>query len=260
MPYLMENIPNLKLMKANLLLLFVFSISISFAQVSNPIVLKDAVSFSKDRYDNVFYVTTNQDVKKYGDDKLIYSPQRRKEITNLEAWNSIKIFLFSKEYQEYTVLDKYLTEIYTKAFNIENVGFASFATISLDGNIWLFDNSDFSIKKVDIQNGNIISKTPLNLIIKESQNEVLFMKEYGNFLYISTANNGILVFDNLGTYKKKLPFNNVLFFDFTDNTIYFQNENSIKHFNLIKLETTQMDESTELKKIIQSKKNTFIIK
>jgi len=246
-------------MKANLLLLFVFSISISLAQVSNPIVLKDAVSFSKDRYDNVFYVTTNQDVKKYGDDKLIYSPQRRKEITNLEAWNSIKIFLFSKEYQEYTVLDKYLTEIYTRAFNIENIGFASFATITLDGNIWLFDNSDFSIKKVDIQNGNIISKTPLNLIIKESQNEVLFMKEYGNFLYISTVNNGILVFDNLGTYKKKLPFNNVLFFDFENTSLYFLRDYEKTLFDLISLEIKSEVLNEKGKRIITTKNRNYII-
>ena len=258
----MEKILTSTLLKSSILIifLFIFLPIISFAQISEEILIKDAIAFSKDRYNSIYYVTNNQDVKKYGDDKLIFSSHKRKQITNLEAWNSIKIFLFNEEYQEYTILDRYLTEMFTTPFDIENVGFASFATIALDGNVWLFDNTDFSIKKISIQNGKVISKTPLNLIIKESENEVLFMKEYANFLYISTEHNGILVFDNLGTYKKKLPFNNVIFFDFNEQSLYFTTNKGLTYFDLIKLETTIIEKEISYSKYIETGKKAFTIK
>ena len=247
-------------MKNKLLFYIVFAISTSFAQVPNSIVLDNAISFSKDRYDNVFYITENQDVKKYGDNYLIYSSQKRKKITNIEAWNSIRIFLFSKEFQEYTVLDKYLTELYTRSFKLEHVGFASFTTLALDGNIWLFDNTDFSLKKINISNGNKISTTGLNLIIDESENEILFMKEYGNYLYVSTVHNGVLVFDNMGTYKKKLPFNNLSFFDFKNEKMYYLEKGNINYFDLIKLELKVSESLMNASKILITEDNSFLIK
>lgn len=253
-------------MKSKFFFILSFSFIVSYSQISKPIIIKDAVSLSKDRYDNIFYVTTSQDVRKYGDENLNYSPQRRKEITNIEAWNSVRIFLFSKEFQEYTILDKYLTEIYTKAFKIDNVGFASYATIALDGNVWLFDNTDFSLKKINIQTGEIITQTSLNFIITESENEILHIKEYGNYIYMSTVNNGILVFDNLGTYKKKLHFNNVDFFNFSADELYFykkstaediSNDNYIEYFDLMKLETRKEVISLSPNKVIKGKENLY---
>lgn len=255
----MENILNLKLMKNKLFVILSLSFIVSYSQVSKPIIFKNTTAFSKDRYDNIYYVTSTQDVKKYGNDKLIYSPQRRKEVTNIEAWNSIRIFLFSKEFQEYTILDKYLTVVFTRQFNIENVGFASFATLALDGNVWLFDNSDFSIKKINIQNGNTILSTPLNIIIKERETDIIFMKEHGNFLYASTVKNGILVFDNLGTFKKKLPFNNISFFDFNDKKLYFNKENKAIKFDLFSFEIEE-EESISINKTLITKENKFVIK
>ena len=222
------------------LLISLLPLQVLFAQDSTSyeiIKLESVKSFSIDRYENIYLVNDKQDVKKQNDDKHIYSSKKRKNITHLEASNSLKLFLFNQEYQEFTLLDKYLTHISTTTFNQYELGFISYATLALDGNIWTIDNADFSLKKLAMRNNKTIVTTNLNFILEQTENEILFMKENGNYLYVCTKNSGILVFDNLGTYKKKLPYNTISFIGFKDNEMYFVNDFDLTFFNLITLET-----------------------
>ena len=113
MQYLTVIKQNLKLLKNKTIftLLFFCSISLSYAQELPTIALKNTSLFSIDRHNNLYYVDRNQDVKKYKDTELIYSSNKRKQITHIEAWNNMKIFLFNREFQEYTFLDRFLTQI-----------------------------------------------------------------------------------------------------------------------------------------------------
>lgn len=215
-----------------------------FAQVNSPletILLKKTAKISADRYQNIYLINDKQDVIKYENSEQLYSSIKRTEITHIEAANSLKIFLFNKEYQEYTLLDKYLTHISTTPFNTDEIGFVNYATLAIDGNIWAIDNTDYSLKKVNIRNNKTMVETNLNFILNEvafnNEDEILFMKESGNYLYICTKSNGILVFDNLGTYKKKLSFNAISFLGFKDNDLYFITGKELTYFNLLSLET-----------------------
>ena len=75
--------------------------------------------------------------------------------------------------------------------------------VSNDGNIWLFDQSDFSIKKYNPTLKEVIFYTPLNNFI-QSEEEIYFMREYQNKLFIASENNGVLMFDNMGSYIKNI--------------------------------------------------------
>ena len=226
-----------------LLLSFSFSNTIlaQDSTIFNIIKLENTSKLSVDRYNNIYTVNNRQDITKHEDKEHIYSSKKRKEITHIEALNSLKIFLFNREYQEFTLLDRYLTLISTTGFNTNEIGFISFATLAIDGNIWAIDNTDYSLKKIDIRSNKTITTTNLNFIITDltsnENNEILFMKESSNFLYVCTKSNGILVFDNLGTYKKKLPFNAVTFLGFNDNELYFVKDKELIFFNLLSLET-----------------------
>jgi hypothetical protein len=62
-----------------------------------------------------------------------------------------------------------------------------------------------------------------------------YMREYQNMLFVNDANSGILVFDNFGNYKKKLPFSGLSFFGFQDNELYYVSKSGIHFFNLYTL-------------------------
>lgn len=259
MLYSTGNIPNLK----HLIVSSIFALTslFSIAQTKPEYVTVDnAILFSQDRYNNIYYITETQDVKKWSDQKLIYSSPKRKKITHIEAWNTAKIFLFSREFQEYTILDRYLTELSTKTFNMDEVGFADFATMALDGNIWLIDNTNFSLKKISISTNTTMLTTNLNLIIPQVENEVIFMKEYGNFLYVCTQHNGILVFDNLGTYKKKISYDGVAFLAFKDDVMYFTQNNETIYFDLLKLSEKRLPSRETDRCVVELNNQQYIIK
>ncbi len=54
-------------------------------------------------------------------------------------------------------------------------------------------------------------------------------------LYVNDKNSGILVFDNLGNYKKKLPFPQLNFFSFYNDELYFVQQGKLHFINIYTL-------------------------
>ena len=183
---------------------------------------------SYDNYKSIAITDINGTLYKYDSlGKLIntYSPPKRSKVALLEADRMMNIFLFYENFQEYVFLDRFFNQTQPLSLPRDRVGFARVATVALDNNLWLFDDLDFSLKKFNTRFQNIDITTPLNLILDASEYEITFLREYQNQLYVVDKNSGILVFDNLGNYKTKLPFKGVNWVGFLNNEIYFvQNE------------------------------------
>jgi hypothetical protein len=186
---------------------------------------------SIDPYFN-FYVSDDKgNVFKYdsmGNQLLRYSPPKKAKVSLLEAWRGINIFIFYRELQEYTILDRFLTTSNQNfAFqkdredNEKRVGFARIATVASDNNLWVFDDEDFSIKKYDTRNNNVILHVPLDLILDPSYYDLTYIREYQNLLFINDKNKGILVFDNLGNYKTMIPQIGIDYYNFLGNNLYY---------------------------------------
>jgi hypothetical protein len=190
---------------------------------------------SSDNYKSVLITDINGTLYKYdstGKPINVYSPPKRSKVTLLEGDRTMNIFLFYENFQEYVFLDRFFNQTQPLPLPRERVGFARVATVALDNNIWLFDDLDFSLKKFNTQFQNIDITTPLNLILDATEYEITFLREYQNQLFIADKNSGILVFDNLGNYKTKLPFMNVNWFGFLNDQIYFIQNEELVVYNL----------------------------
>ncbi|MBY0426398.1 MAG: hypothetical protein K2Q22_12225, partial [Cytophagales bacterium] len=172
--------------------------------------------------------------------QVLYSPTKVANIALLEAWNTIKIFLFYREYQEYVMLERFLSTKPTFEIDRNSIGFARMATMASDYNLWIFDEVDFTLKKYDEQYYKVLFSTPLDLILKPKEYDIRFMREYQNQLFICDFNSGILVFDLFGNYKKRLPFNGLSYFSFYNDFITFISGNEIVLFDLYGLSETRL--------------------
>jgi len=209
-------------------------------QLVKTIPVKSPDKVSVDRYNNIFVCDGDGNVNKYdttGNLTLTYSPQKIGSISLIEAWNSVKIFLFYKDFQEYVMLDRFLAPISIYNFDLSSIGFARTATLAADNNLWIIDDSDFSLKKHDIQLQTITIETPLDLLLDARDYDINFMREYQNMLFINDYNSGIFVFDNLGNYKKKLPFTRLESFGFLNEELYYLEDNKIHLFHLYNFNT-----------------------
>jgi hypothetical protein len=191
----------------------------------------ETVLFSSDRSGNFYLTDVQGNVWQYneaGDSVRTFSPSRIAQITLLEALKGIKIWLFYRDFQEYIFLDRFLAPSQTFRMPEQIIGFARLATVAPDNGIWVFDESDFALKKYNPQSEQLLINTPCDLLLNAQEYNLQFLKEYQNLLYLYDAYSGILVFDNLGNYKKKIVLSpEIQNIGWWENYIYTYRHNKI---------------------------------
>lgn len=166
-----------------------------------------------------------------------FSPPSRGRITSVEAWNPMKLLLFYEDRQELVLLDRFMRPIAaTRLTDLGYMGNVRAATLASDDSFWLFNESDFTLSKLDMRYQQPIVETPLALILDKDRFDVRFIREYQNTVYLLDYNGGIYVFDNLGNYKKKLPFTSVSYIGFKGNELYFVKDKQLHFFDLYQLQ------------------------
>ncbi|PKV66610.1 hypothetical protein [Pontibacter ramchanderi] len=205
---------------------------------SLPISSPAAVSVA--RNGNVYLMDPSQNLfvlDTTGKPVNTFSPPSRGRISAVEAWNPMKVFLFYEDRQELTLLDRFMRPIAnTRLTDLGYMGNVQAATLTSDDSFWLFNESDFTLSKLDLRYQKPIIETPLNLILDKARFDVRFIREYQNMVYLLDYNSGVYVFDNLGNYKKKLPFTGVSYIAFGGNELYFVKNNVLHFFDLYKLQ------------------------
>ncbi len=219
---------------ALVLLLFAQTIFAQGYELLDSIPIERPYKVSRDKQGNLYLVSQNGDVDKYDTQGQLlehFSPGKPGDITLIEAWNPLKVFLYYGDFQEYMFLDRFLTS--TNRFSLDVVSsYVGLATMSADNNIWVIDYSDFSLKKYDVTLGRITIQQPFDLLMAKSSYDIRFMREYQNLLFFSDTTEGILVFDNLGNYLETWPEMGVGYFNFFKNEMYFVKDNEIHLYDI----------------------------
>ena len=225
MENLMVNNSILKNLKHSLLitaLVFIsaFHLNAQALKPASSIKLQgNAHQVSIDRQGNIYVAASNGDIDRYDRQGLFskhFSPTKKAQPTLLEAWQGLRTFVFYQDFQEYLFLDRFLSQSERYELADQKISSTiSLATIAADNNLWTFDNQNLSLKKMDLQNGEIISDTNLNFILKNKTHEFTYMREYQNLLFLSDKKEGVLVFDNIGNHIETLPLMAVNHFSFS---------------------------------------------
>lgn len=190
---------------------------------------------SIDRY-GLFYIADDDgNIYKYdtlGVLQLTYSPSRKADVTLIEAWRNVNIFVFYRSLQEFVLLDRFLSQSPNEPISATGIGYARLATFSYDNNIWLIDETDFSLKKYNVSYSKVDLNTPLDLLLDPSLYDLNFMREYQNLVFVNDKNSGILIFDNMGNYKTKIPVKGLSDIGLYNDEVYFQEGDKVKFINI----------------------------
>jgi len=197
-----------------LLGLIVFSYT-SFAQENTEleqlvaeISLDDLDQVSIDTKDQIFASRISGDIYQYssnGKQLNIFSPARQGRLQQLEAAWTVNIFSFSADLQEYRILDRFMNTLAEKGFLNTSISLAKAATLGNNNTIWIWDESDLSIKSLDYRRDQVIQSQSLNMILSGEKLEVLEIREFKNRLFMNVAGSGVYVFDNQANLIEKIP-------------------------------------------------------
>lgn len=201
--------------------------------------------FTVDNLGNIFLLDERNQIKKldnYFDSVAIYSNvQRYGELYNIDASNPLKILLFYKDFMTIVELDRLLQTINSIDLRQSDIFQCSAISSSYDNNIWLFDELDNKIKKID-DNGKRLLESADFRVLFDAPPHPTKLEDYHKYLFAYDSSKGLLVMDYYGSYKNLVALKglkNVHGIDkgivATDSTglVYFEPSNiEIKHQTL----------------------------
>ncbi|MEN7546389.1 hypothetical protein AAG747_00625 [Rapidithrix thailandica] len=187
--------------------------------------LNGITAISMDRNQKIYVADVLGQIKKYdlpsGQTEGDYSYGKPGSFACIDAWQTVRIFAFNADYQEYLLLDRQLGTANVQKLPPELIGHAPAAALATDNHIWLYDEFDMSIKKLDEETGELLINAPLTNDLFGDELQLNYMREYQNWLFVNDAQSGILVFDLLGNFNRRLDASATDFFSFWNNMIYF---------------------------------------
>jgi hypothetical protein len=202
-------------MKSYLILFFVFLVNATFAQkaaIEFPPPVKEIDLpyldlISLDTRDQVYASNTLGDVYLFdrnGRQLNVFSPRRQGRLNQLEAAWTVNIFSFSSDLQEYRIMDRFLSPIAENSFLLNNITLPKAATLGNNNIIWVWDESDLSIKSLDYQRNIVLQSLPLTMILESENLQVSEIREFKNRLFVNVPESGIFIFDNQGNFIRKV--------------------------------------------------------
>ncbi|AMR29036.1 hypothetical protein A0257_19315 [Hymenobacter psoromatis] len=212
-------------------------------QLTKVLTLPNPGAASLDRRGTLYLADQDNNLRQLARDGQLlntYSPAQPGHIAVIEAWNQNSLLVFYDDRQQVLLLDRFLAPLSEIRLADYIDGTVRTATLAPDGLLWLLDESALTLREFDPQALRVVQSTPLDLIIGHSRPDFRFMRQYQNNVYLVDHTSGIFVFDNLGNYRKKLPFTGLDFIAFRGDELVYLAQGQLHFFHLYNLtERTQ---------------------
>jgi hypothetical protein len=157
----------------------------------------DIVSFTVDNLDNIYTLNSRNQVKKFninGDSVAIYNDVRKfGTATMIDVSNPLKVLLYYKDFATIVVLDRLLNIRNTIDLRLQNILQAKAIVLSYDNKIWVYDELESKLKKID-EGGQLLLETPdFRLLLGQSP---VFQKIFdeNKYVYLYDSLKGVFVF------------------------------------------------------------------
>jgi hypothetical protein len=175
-----------------------------------PTEVKD---FTTDNLGNIYLLTLTNQIKKVnekGDSIAVFNDVRRfGKISSIDASNPLKILVYYKDFSTVVVLDRLLNVRNTIDLKRQNILQVKAITISYDNNIWLYDELDSKIKKIDDNGRLLLESNGFRQVYKFVPSPTNLYDSDGQ-LYLYDPRKGLLVYDYYGAQKNSYPITDLL--------------------------------------------------
>ena len=219
--------------------------------------------FTTDKLQQIYIVTDNNELIKYNTEGTVvfkFNNNILGEIGLVDVTDPFNILLYYPDFQTAITLDRTLSQ--TGEINFIELNYVNIPTIATanDNNIWLYDEINFQLKRID-RNGKVLSNSEdLNLLLgKAPQPKQIVARE--NQVFINDLELGLLVFNNFGQFVKNLGIRGIDYFQVIDHKIVYKQGQQLLAFDLKSLFTTPMShpKGISLEHPTRIEKNRFYI-
>lgn len=159
--------------------------------------------------DNVYLITSGNQLKKLnpnGDSVAVFNEVKKYgNPSYLDVSNPLKILLYYRNYATVVILDRQLTQRNVINFRKQNIFSVNAIATSYDNQIWIFDEQDYTLKKINDEGVVLLKSTDLRQLTGQAPSPQQIIDSDG-LVYCYDPDNGFYIFDYYGALKNKIPF------------------------------------------------------
>ena len=165
-------------------------------------------NFFVDNLGNIFLLTSSNQIKKLNnnlDSVAIFNESKLYgDIYSIDVSNPLKVLVYYRDFNTILMLDRQLTTLNTIDLRQQNLFQVKAIAQSYDNNIWLFDEVDNKLKKIDAS-ANLLLETPDFRLLFDSIYSPHTIIDMNGLLYLYSARGGWKIFDYYGGLKTQYP-------------------------------------------------------
>jgi hypothetical protein len=219
----------------------------------------EVTQVSVDRLGNFFLIAKNGKIKKYDPDGKIIASLKNNKSSFVEPWYHPAIFSYSKKQQTYTIYGRHFESERTASLDPAWAIEPTLVCPSNDNKLWLFDQADASLKKINPSSGEVLIEFNIDTTQFATKPDFTYLREYQNMIFLLDKNSGISIFNNIGKQINKIDKKGILHFNFFGEELYYLDNDSIKLFDLYTEETRELKIEGENKFAIVTDERIILI-
>lgn len=199
-------------------------------------VLKgDIVDFTVDNLDNIYVMNSRNQVKKYnsnGDSVAVYNDVRKYgQATMIDVSNPWKVLLYYRDFATVVILDLVLNVVNTIDLRKQNVLQARAIGLSYDNKIWVYDEVENKLKKID-ENGKLLQETPDFRLLLGLAPAPIKIYDENRYVYVYDSTYGVYVFDYYGALKNNIMIQHWQNFKVAGKFIFGSSGDTLFRYNI----------------------------
>lgn len=164
--------------------------------------------FEVDVLGNIYTVGQNDQLRKYsqkGDSLGIWNDIRRYgKPTALDVSNPMRVLIFFQPFSTVVLLDRLLTFRHAINLRKSNIFSASCIGNAYDNRIWVFDELEYRLKKLDDDGRILFESADWRLLFDRAPTPQKVMDHRNELFFVDSAR-GLYVFDYYGSFRRSDP-------------------------------------------------------
>lgn len=195
----------------------------------------DIVAFTVDNLDNVYLLNSRNQVKKIdsnGDSVAVFNDVKKYGKASLiDVSNPLKVLLYYKDFTTIVVLDRFLNVRNTIDLRKQNIYQARAIGQSYDNKIWVYDEIENKLKKID-EDGTLLQETTDFRFLIGSAPTPLKIFDENKYVYLYDSTMGVYVFDYYGALKNNIMIHNWHNFKVVGKNIYGSKSDTLYRYEI----------------------------
>ena len=191
--------------------------------VFNKVAGEQVIDFTVDNLGNMYLMNNTGQIKKIspaGDSIAVFNNVRQYgKLYEMDVTNPLKVLLYYRDFGTIVVLDRFLSTRSTIDLRNQQLYQVNAIGQSYDNNIWVFDELESRLKRVD-EEGRVIDQSNDFRLMLDSAPSPQFIVDQNRLVYLYDSVKGVYLFDYYGGFKNRIQLRGWTDFTVINNVMY----------------------------------------